>query len=104
MMKRVNGVDVEMTPQELAEWEAGQVPVDSNPLENLRPMVAALPKPVLLRYAGQFLMVNEFIADRNYAELGGLIIALLDMMDANNDTDAQAAVAPIADLLGGLQG
>ncbi len=104
MMKRVNGVDVEMTPQELAEWQAGQQVVSESPLVNLRPMVAALPEAILLRYAGQFLMVNEFIADQNYAELGALITALLDIMDANNDADAQVAVAPIAELLGGLQG
>jgi len=102
MIKRVNGVDLEMTPQEIEDWTIGQQPVIPNPLENLRFLVAALPKPVLLRYAGQFLMVSEFINDRNYAELGGLITALLDMMDTNNDTDAQFAVAPIAELLGGL--
>lgn len=50
MLKHVNGVEVEMTPEEIAEWEAVQAayippeePVQKTPQEKLTAFLAANP-------------------------------------------------------------
>ena len=102
MNKIVNGVSVPMTVGEMVAWQADQIAsLPTSAVEQIKTLVAIMPPPVLIRYAGDAALIGQFLNEGNLMGAAGLLQALGGKMTAANDTEALAAAAPIFALLGG---
>lgn len=107
MNKIVNGETVPMTPEEIAEWEAGQsnTPLTLSPSEIIsavKQTVAAIPLAVIKRYPGIVGDVGKYLDEGNLVGAAQLLALFVADMQAANDTEALSAAEPVIQMLNAL--